>query len=313
MALVEAFLKQYATEKEVSRYLSATEIARAVGRVLVLDFPVKEFDTFISRVVTLIWISGYRKPSLIVANEGAAVFAALNAAGYTAQDIVNLRVDGRLDVLDLIQGKKKHIPNIINPRKKGAEHKGLRFRDCINTLLVEKVRKDVVDGGDAPVTFDELLQFNPGCPISFTCYDDSTKGVAELSAVTCPSMSVADAVLATCAVKPFIRRVSFKDDEGAEHLFYSCSSIQTLPLGLAQTIFKKSKMAGRFAASLSAFGFVGKDLAEEPVIGKLEEDGSTPVDFSKFLDAPRQKAAQPPEYGKSVILIGVLSNKSKSA
>lgn len=307
-----AYLSQYVAEAELNRSLAAAspeameEKARQmrregasrasktpslIGRVLVMDFPIKGLDRFIARACLRLHRANYGHFGLAVANEGAAIVAALLAAGYTPLEIISLRVLGQLDVTTLIEGGQK-LPDALHVNHKGAAHKGHRLRDRIDELIRVKI------GGDSskPVTLAELRSAGTRLPLHITVLDLDLAAVVTLSHATHPTMAVADAVLASCAVQPYIGRVQVKLNPPTEsssaagsaagtktaaltasaasaasaataaavksgkskpvtYQFVSCSQTQSLPILTAQSLHSASSIVGNFINLLVGFGY----------------------------------------------------------
>lgn len=307
------YLSQYVAEAELNRSLAAAspeameEKARQmrregasrasktpslIGRVLVMDFPIKGLDRFIARTCLRLHRANYGHFGLAVANEGAAIVAALLAAGYTPLEIISLRVSGQLDVTTLIEGGQK-LPDALHVNHKGAAHKGHRLRDRIDELIRVKI------GGDSskPVTLAELRSAGTRLPLHITVLDLDLAAVVTLSHATHPTMAVADAVLASCAVQPYIGRVQVKLNPPTEassaagsaagtaagtktaaltasaasaataaavksgkskpvtYQFVSCSQTQSLPILTAQSLYSASSIVGNFINLLVGFGY----------------------------------------------------------
>lgn len=226
-------------------YISAADLVRfsgkppgkpLFGRWMVLDYPIKAIDKYIANVCPRMNWANYQNPAAYIANEGAAALAVLFAAGYTPLEVFQLRATGKFDPVNLIEGQTK-ITGRMHIQKRGADHKGLHFRDAIDRLIREKIGESVGIDPITPVTFAEFHQ-KRAVGLYITALDVSTASVITLSFASHPNMVVADAVLASCAVQPYIRSVIFKEEK-TEHVYMSCSNIYTFPYSVAVGIAKE--------------------------------------------------------------------------
>ena len=211
---------------------------------LVLDCPIEGIDKFIAGASSHLYSVRLGAPSYIVGNEGGALYGALLAVGYKPLEILSLRSEGLFDPTNLIEGKQI-LPDKLHIRKNGADHKGHHFRDRVDELLREKT------GGDpsSPVTFALMKTAGKRIPLYITVLDTATASIVTLSSITAPQMSVAEAVLASCAVQPYISSVSpcgggtpFKVTTGTDlHEYISCSTKQSFPYAQAKALFTPAK------------------------------------------------------------------------
>ncbi|MFA5091414.1 MAG: hypothetical protein WC483_02175 [Candidatus Paceibacterota bacterium] len=224
---------------ELSRRLGPSPSKPTPGRFLIMDYPIKSIDRFIANACTHMAFANYVNFGFTVANEGAAVVAALLAAGYTPREIYELRASGKFIPIDLIEAKTK-ITGRFHVQKKGADHKGLRFREAVDRLIREKIGAGPGVDPLTPVSFAELAITRP-VAFYITALDLTTGAVVTLSRDTHPTMAVADAVLASCAVQPYLRNLTFTDAVGP-HLYAACSNIATLPFLTAQGKAKEKRI-----------------------------------------------------------------------
>jgi len=245
---ITSFWEKHISAEDVKRIKS--NIGGQHGRALVVDFPIKSFDKYLARILSALQCGrcGY-----IVGNEGGAVLAALYAAGYTGGEIFELREKEIFNPIYLIEGKKR-LPDKLHIRKHDADHKGHRFRDALDKIIRQHV------GGDArhPVTFAELRNSGKTVPLYITAMDKDA--IVTFSAETHPDISVAEAVLASCAVQPYIGYVEIQ----GRH-YVSCSEKVSLPLQQAQAVFQKH-VHGVFNGMLIAFGSIESERRAKAVI-----------------------------------------------
>jgi len=289
MAVVNAFLTQFHPPAVITKLCGAALPPKA-GKVLCVDFPVKETDKFIAHALLRMHYENYGGFSLVVANEGAAIVGALLVAGYKFMEIIEMAASGRLDVTTLVEGGQK-LPDLLHKKKSGAMHKGHRLRDRINELLREKVPGDP----SARVTFNELFVARRN-KLVITALDLAAGGVVPLSVDSFPSMPVADAVIASCAVQPYIAAVEFKDGEKKKFKFLACTQVQSLPLDTLAQEFKMAKASGALETALVGFGYKGTDN----VAGSANATGD---ELYRVLLAQRAKAVVPQSMKNNVILI----------
>jgi len=237
------------------------------GYVLVLDSPIRDVEWFTAKVTAEILRVGYKHFSEVVANEGGAVIGSLIAAGYPIVEIATLIAEKKLDPVQLIEGKNTLQIETVEKTKKGklklkrkvkgkkvqkihsAQHKGFRFRNELKRLIAERAK-------DA-VTFKELY-LHTRIPLIIPVLDDQGN-IQYLSHETFPDMAVADAVLATCAVQPYIARVEYKTPEKALYKFYSCSPKKTIHTEIARERFIKTKRDGTFPSKVVIYGVRNPD------------------------------------------------------
>lgn len=282
MAVVNTFVSDYLTAPEATKLMGKPPGPIASGRIMMMDYPIKAIDKFIAVACARMNYNHYGGFALCVANEGAAVVAALLAAGYTPLDIIGLRSSGTFNPIELIEGNQK-LPDKLHIQKKGADHKGLHFRDHINELLRAKIPGDA----KAMVTFTELHNAR-AMPLHITALDISTAGIVPLSFSTFPMMPVADAVLASCAVQPYISQVVYKTPEGETHTFMACGQSQTLPFQTVGQLVHKLGMGpiAGLIPKIEGFGYLG---TENPA-GAKNASGS---ELYKVLLAQRAQAVFP--------------------
>jgi len=162
----------------------------------------------------------------------------------------------------------------------------------MNKFLADKVLSEP----KTRITF-RALRRQKGCNLIITAMDINGD-VVQLSADTFPDMPVADAVLATCAVQPYIARVLYKDGNKMEHKLYSCSPKETLPVYIARERFiegmRSGKYTGVFSAKVAIFGC--KCANNE--LSSL----SSKTDYYHLLTQKRQAARPPADCGRRTIL-----------
>lgn len=246
---------------------------------MVLDYPIREFDKFVATVGLRMHHFNFAGFSFMVANEASSIYAVLYAAGYSAMEIIALRASGELDPVSLIEGKQK-LPDALHVQKKGANHKGIRLRDKLNELL----RRKIPGAPNAPVSLAELRQSGRRMNLHITVLSMATSEVVTLSASTHPAMPAADAALASCAVQPYIRVVSYKDPNKPETTLYgSCSNVLTFPAKIAEKLFKDLKLSGNFSQQFEGYGHSGDSSSA----GSTRASGS---DILKVLLSKRAPA-----------------------
>lgn len=245
------FLSKYETPSTLAKFAGARG-AMVNGKILVLDYPFSFADRYIARVCIRLRYNNAARYCAIVANEFGAVIGALTAAGYTTDEIVNLRVNGVLDVIGLVENGQR-LPDALHVSRKGGAHKGFRFRDCIDSLIREKI------GGDASsmVTFAELASAAKKTPLVITALNVDTGLIEGLSAKTYPNMPVATAVLASCAISGYIGRVEYTNS--SKHTFACGSVIQSLPMATARQFHASSGARLPFASMIIGFGYMKPD------------------------------------------------------
>lgn len=251
---LDAFLAKFLTSAEIVKFKGHAQPAPAAGKILALDYPIKRVDEYFARACMFMNFMNYGGFDMIVANEVGAIVAALRAAGYSFQEIVGLRADETLDVINLIEGGQK-LPQALHKRTKGADHKGMRLRDAIDKLLKVKVS----GCENRLVTFLDLKNASSRFPFFITVLDLATAGVVALSAENFPGMAVADAVIASCAVQPYIAPIVYVGADGVKHEFYACGQAQSLPIQTAQQLFKAHKCSGNFSTLIAGYGYKGTD------------------------------------------------------
>lgn len=293
MAVVKEFLSEFLTEPEIAKLSGKPPGPVITGKIMVMDYPIKEIDKFIASACLYMNHRHYGGFSLCVANEGAAVVAALIAAGYTPLEIVNLRSSGTFDPIQLIEGNQK-LPDKLHIQKKGADHKGLHFRDHINELLRAKIPGDEA----AMVTFTDLHNAGKRTPFYITALDITTAGIVPLSFETFPLMPVADAVLASCAVQPYISQVAYKTPDGEAHTFMACGQTQTLPIQTAIQLAQKLGLGAGAGLASKVEGFGCKST--ENAAGAKNASGS---DHYKILLAQRAQLVCPDAMKAHLFLI----------
>jgi hypothetical protein len=256
------------------------------GKVLVMDAPIKDIDVMLAHICANIAYEGYRNYTLMAGNEGGAMIAAFLAAKYTPREIIQLRATEGFNPIALIEDGQKLTGklSVFHKRKQGADHKGLRFRDALNALLRKKI------GGvpETPVTFGELARQAEPIHLLIKALDSTVNKPIVLSHLDYPNMSVADAVLASCAVQPYIRGFEYTADDGTTHEFYSCSLIESLPLGDAKTFYTvKLKIADQFFLRLLGYGF-------SDTVNKVADPNKV-GDYAHTIAAYRAKPVIPPD------------------
>lgn len=250
----KSFLAQYMPEAEVIKLCQPVRPTPIVGRTLIADYPIKDVTKFVAIACLRMHYANFKSFAMCVANEGAAIVAVLLAAGYSPIEIVGLFAGKEpFDPVSLIEGGQR-VPDLLHIRKKGADHKGYRFRDALDALLCEKVGfKDPKNY----LTLGQLAQMGTRMPLYITAYDMNSVGIVTLSSVTNPNMAVADAVLASCAVQPYIGQVMSDMLDGTTHKLVSCSMQQSLPIITAKQIFASTHMKGNLAALATGYGYNG--------------------------------------------------------
>lgn len=261
----QAWLAQYVTPLELALYNAPEpDCVSRQGKVLVVDAPIKDIDRMLCKICVTIAHASLKNFSLIVANEAGAVLGALFTVGYTAKDIIELWASGEFDPRALIEDKMKtgKLAQKLHVKSNGATHKGLRFRDALDALLRKRL------GGPAgyPVTFDEIAKRNTLFAVkAFDTFSTVNMPVL-IHAGNYPTMAVADAVLASCAVQPYIRGVEFtlphvdpldKKEKDVIHTFFSCSNIETLPFLDMKKFYQIRKLEGDVMQKAVAYGYAG--------------------------------------------------------
>lgn len=291
MAIIKAFYEQYMDAGSVGRFSVPSPNKPVPGLPLVLDYPIKEIDRFIVQACLRMNFSNYQKFTMIVANESGAIIAALLAAGYTPLEIAEMRSAGNFNPVDLIEAGQK-LPDKLHIQKKGADHKGLRLRDAINALLCTKLG---LDDPKAVVTFEMLHNAGMHTALYITVLDTTAGAIVPLSFENFPAMAVADAVLASCAVQPYITAVTIKMDDG-NHSLMSCSNKQALPLCTAASLFKSKNMTGNFQTLVVGYGC-------SHAVNEAGSKNATGTDLYKHLLSTRATVQIPPGTHRGVILI----------
>lgn len=258
---VNQFLQKFLTPEEIYKLSHPRAGVGYSNKVLIFDCPIKKFNEFAAKTLMLIKYNKLSNFSMIVGNEGASIIGSLLAVGYTPDEILELLASNELNVTKLIEDGQK-LPNKLHKRKNGAMHKGLRLRDKLDELYRRKIPGD----SKTPVLMCNLA-FKY---LSITATNLSNKTVVDINNNTYPLIPLADAVLASCAVFPYIRKVEYVetvDDKKEITFFSSCSNKVTLPIERAQIMYMKSKFhkkKGVFEFSSVAVGFYwGKGGNEE--------------------------------------------------
>lgn len=290
MAAAGSFLGQHWSDAEIHRF-SAKQTAPVInGRCFVMDYPIKSFERFVAKSCLLMNFARYDRPILSVANEGGAIVAALLATGYTPMEIVGIVGSGGLDVITLIEGNQI-LPDALHIKKKGADHKGLHLRDRINELIMTKL------GGNTAelLTFESLRHAGKQSNLYITALDVTDAKIIPLGFETYPRMPVADAVLASCAIQPYIGAVSATAPDGTTHSFMACSAKQSFPFETASLLFKARKLSGNFPNLVVGYGYNGTDNEA----GIKNASGTV---FQKFMMSQRAMAVYPPAVARTVTL-----------
>jgi predicted acylesterase/phospholipase RssA len=247
----KTFLLDYLTEAEITRNLATPTRAAVTGKAAVFDCPIKSIDSFLAKACSLLNLANYGRFPLIVANEGGAILGALLAVGYTPIEILNLRSDGTFNPISLIEDGQV-LPNALHITTSGAQHKGKRMREALDTLLRAKIGGRSSDD----VTFADLTSSTRGSNFNVTALNITTGAVEVLGNETYPAMVVADAVLASCAVQPYIASLSYKDEAGTTHQLMACSVTQTLPAATALSMYSKF-LSGMAISNIVGYGWAG--------------------------------------------------------
>jgi hypothetical protein len=287
---LDTYLAQYLSSAEIAKFKGHAQVSPLAGKALILDYPIKKMDEYFARACMFMNYMNYGGFNMIVANEGGAIIGALRAAGYSFLEIAGLRADGTLDILKLIEGGQK-MPQALHVRTKGSDHKGLRLRDAIDNLLKAKIPGTE----NHLVTFADLQRAPVGRVLYITVMDTKSAGIVPLCAQDFPSMSVADAVLASCAVPPYIAPVLYTKADGTKYEFYSCSGAQSLPIATAEKIFFANKSSGNFASSVAGYGYKGTD-------NEAGATNATGTSFQKSLMSQRAAAIVPEAMRRGVML-----------
>jgi hypothetical protein len=290
MALVKSFVEEYMPANEITRYSTKPTGTPINGMYLILDHPIKALNKFIVNVCYRLHHGNYGHFRMSVANEGGAILAALLAAGYTPMEVVALFSTGVLDIVNLVEGGQK-LPDALHMKKKGALHKGLRLRAKIDELMRAKI------GGNPneDVSFETLFNAGKRLPLYITVLDVTTAAIVPLGYDNHPRMAVADAVLASCAIQPYIGAVQYKDVDGSSHTFMSCSIKQSLPLQTAAQIFKSVNATGNFQSLVVAFGSNGTE-------NEAGVRGASGSDLYKYILSQRAQAVVPEQMRRVVCL-----------
>ena len=241
------FIDQYLTAQELNDYQHPPAVTgiEAIGRALIFDYPIKGFIKYACRVFANLIGRGYKQHLMVVGNEAGAILAALLAVGYSPGEIIELLASGQLDVVDLVEGKTK-IRGKSHKQVHGADHKGHRLAERIEELAQAKLGFP----GDREVLLVDLIKM----PLHITALDETTNAVVTLNKSTYPHMRLAEAVLASCAVQPYIYRVEYTGSEKVTHKFFSCSTVHSLPLDTAVEEYTKLKLTAPLQKFLVAYG-----------------------------------------------------------
>jgi len=231
-SVIEALLEGHDVQNLIAMKPGGTESA---NKILVLDGALWDVDKCLAKLYYVLKVTRLVRPKVIVMNEAAAIWGTLLAVGYGAEDLKKLRDEGTFDPLKLIM--EKQVLGKTHTRTNGAEHKGFRMRDALDELLKAKLKRE------SSPTFSDVK----GARIYIQVLDSIGAEPVMLSADTFPTMKVADAVLASCAVQPYIGRVEFIEENFDEkgktvktvHNFYSASPKVTLPYDFAAAIATK--------------------------------------------------------------------------
>jgi predicted acylesterase/phospholipase RssA len=134
-------------------------------------------------------------------------------------------------------------------------------------------------------------------PIHITAIDELTNSVVTLNARDYPNMPISDAVLASCAVQPYINRIEYEDKEKKIHKLFCCSPVHTLPLDVAEAEFVKGKYTFILAKHVLGYGFAGQI---NEIAKKTSKDSKNA--YLETLNTIRPKSIIPQNYGSSIRL-----------
>jgi hypothetical protein len=282
------YLGQYLNVQELNNYNNPTPGGMEVsGRAIVLDYPIKGFQSFACKVLSHLIHLDYRQHMMIVANEAGAILGVLLAAGYTQKEIVSILVEGRLEVVELVEGKTK-IKGKAHKKVHGADHKGLHLAERLQELLRAKLK--------APEGRTILLS-DLRVPFYVTALDELTSSIITLCAEKYPDMSASDAVLASCSVQPYINRVEYTDKEKNVHRLFCCSSIHTLPIDVVEVECLKRNVNLVTGKHLLGFGCANQI---NEIAKKTSKDSKNA--YLETLNMVRPKTTLSPQYAAYVHL-----------
>lgn len=284
------FVGQYLNVQEMNEFSNPRKAGiESQGRVLLFDYPVKRFTLFAVKALAHMVSLSFSRPAMLVGNEAGAVLTILLAAGYQPREILELLSTKKLDVLDLIEGKTK-VKGSAHKQVHGADHKGLRLAEKIQSLLREKLKAPE----DRTVTLKDV-QDATKVPFFITALDDVSNGVVTLCARDYPNLPASSAVLASCAVQPYLNRVEYVDSEKKTHKLFCCSPVQTLPIAVAVAEYKKLKGDAFLKKHIFGYGFAGQI---NETAKKTSKDSKTV--YLETLNAVRPKTVIPSEYGSLI-------------
>jgi hypothetical protein len=282
------YLGQYLNVQELNNYNNPTPGGmEVVGRAIILDYPIKGFQAFACKVLAHMIHYDYRQHMMIVANEAGAILGLLLAAGYTQKELIPILASGRLDIIDLVEGKTK-IKGKTHKKVHGADHKGLRLAERLQQLLREKLK--------APEGRTILLS-DLKVPFYVTALDELTSSVITLCAEKYPDMSATDAVMASCAVQPYINRVEYTDKEKKVHKLFCCSPVHTLPIDVVEAECLKRNVNLVTGKHLLGFGYAGQI---NEIAKKTSKDSKNA--YLETLNMVRPKTVIPSQYAAYIRL-----------
>jgi hypothetical protein len=300
------YLAPYLTAVELAQYNNPKKASTALwGKMMILDAPIKDIDRLMAKILADVWHNQYRNYSVVLGNEGGALIGALLVAGYSPQEIIALRASGELDPITLIEGGQVLTGkmSLFHKRTGGADHKGKRFRDKVNELL----RAKLAGSSDDPVRFGELMTVNSSRGTGLLSFGvkvfDSVSGMPiVISGATHPTMPVADAILSSCAVVPYISGFAYTDAGGVEHTYWSCSGISNLPIVEVMSTYKALRAAHSINAALESllvgYGYSGTTT----LVG--DEVGAT---YASVATTVRPVALVPSQYVPFIRMYGPAS------
>lgn len=252
---IRKLLLNYITLDEYALFAApAAQSQSRWGKYLVFDAPIKNATKYMAKTMAYS-NDGFIAPCAVMGNEGGAIYGSLLACGYSAREIVGVWADG-FDPIELIEGGQK-LPSRIHLRSGGAEHKGLRLRDALDVLY----RKKLGLSDTAQMTFADLLA-RTHVQFYVSVFDGAIRQPTIISAATHPQMPVADAVLATCAVQPYIRAFEWtapkknpsdKSEKPLVHPYCSCSSVKTVPITDAMALYGTLNVRSQFKERLRGY------------------------------------------------------------